>query len=168
MQRRQASPSRQDDHEDEVCTVNVGEVILCDVYGMALLSHSPPMVLGADGFGLESLEMAMLDKPEKTRQLVAALKAALPFEVALTPELIAHLARQQNPAVVKSTETVSDISYAGDEGGIVCHIRPAGADSMLVVSLTHARVARTLPFAAAVIDYQKHRVKKLRKQQGRS
>jgi hypothetical protein len=124
--------------------------------------------LGTDGSGLESLEMVMLDKPEKTRQLVAALKAALPFEVALTPELIAHLARQQKPVAVKSTETVSDISYAGDEGGIVCHIRLTTADSMVVVSLTHARVARSLPFAAAVLDYQKHRLKKLRKQQGRS
>ena len=142
--------------------------MLCDVYGMALLSHFPADAGDGDDRGHESCEMVMLDKPEKTRRLVAALKAALPFEVALTPDLIAHLARQQKPAVVKSTETVSDISYAGDEGGIVCHIRPAGADSMLVVSLTHVRVARTLPFAAAVIDYQKHRVKKLRKQQGQS
>ena len=37
---------------------------------------------------------------------------------------------------------------------------------MLIVSLTHVRVPRILPFAAAVLDYQKHRVKKLRKQQG--
>jgi hypothetical protein len=28
--------------------------------------------------------MAMLDKPEQTRELIAMLKAALPFEVALT------------------------------------------------------------------------------------
>ena len=110
----------------------------------------------------------MLDKPETTRELVATLKAALPFEVALTPDVITHLARQQRPVVVKPTETVSDISYAGDEGGILCHIHPAAADSMLVVSLTHVRVARCLPLAAAVIDYQKHRVKKLRKEQARS
>jgi len=108
----------------------------------------------------------MLDKPEKTRELIAALKAALPFEVGLTPDLIAHLARQQKPVTVKLAESVSNISYAGDEGGIVCHIRPAGADSMIVVSLTHVRVPRLLPFAAAVLDYQRHRVKKLRKQQG--
>ena len=112
--------------------------------------------------------MSMLDKPEKTNKLLAELKAAVPFEVTLTPELIAALARQQKPIAVKSTEMVSEISYAGDEGGIVCHIRPAGADSMVVASLTHVRVARSLPFAAAVIDYQKHRVKKLRKQQARS
>ena len=109
----------------------------------------------------------MLDKLEKARELVATLKAALPFEIALTPELIDHLARQQRPVSVKPTETVSDISYAGDEGGILCHIRPDGASNILVVSLTHVRVPRSLPFAAAVIEYQKHRVKKLRKQQAR-
>jgi hypothetical protein len=108
----------------------------------------------------------MLDKPEKTRELVATLKAALPFEVALMPDVITHLARQQNPAVLRPTEAVSDISYAGDEGGILCHIHPPDADNMLIVSLTHVRVPRSLPFAAAVLDYQKHRVKKLRKQQG--
>ena len=110
----------------------------------------------------------MLNKPEKTRVLVAALKAAVPFEIGLTPELIAQLARQQKPIAVKPTEIVTDVSYAGDEGGILCHLRPAGAEAMVVDSLTHLRVSRTLPFAAAVIDYQKHRVKKLRKQQSQS
>ena len=110
----------------------------------------------------------MFDKPEKTRQLVATLKAAVPFEVAMTPEVIALLARQQKPVDVKPTETVSDVSYAGDEGGIICHIQPAAADSMVFLSLAHVRVARSLQFAAAVIDYQKHRVKKLRRQQPRS
>jgi|SRR5258706_3850302 hypothetical protein len=110
----------------------------------------------------------MLDNPEKTRKLIATLEAALPFEAALMPELIERLARQQKPVVVKPIETVSQISYLGDEGGIVCHMNPKAADAMVVTSLTHLRVARALPFAAAVIDYQKHRVKKLRKQQVRS
>jgi hypothetical protein len=108
----------------------------------------------------------MLDKPEKTRELVATLKAALPFEVTLMPDVITHLERKQKPIPVKSTEAVSDISYAGDQGGIICHLRPTDADHVIIVSLTHVRVPRTLPFAAAVLDYQKHRVKKLRKQQG--
>jgi hypothetical protein len=34
----------------------------------------------------------MLDKPEKTRELVATLEAAVPFEVSLMPNLIEHLA----------------------------------------------------------------------------
>ena len=33
----------------------------------------------------------MLDNPEKTARLVAALKAAVPFEVELTPEVVKQL-----------------------------------------------------------------------------
>jgi hypothetical protein len=109
----------------------------------------------------------MLDKPEKTRELIAILEAAAPFEVALMPDLIENLARQQRPVVVKPTETVSGVSYLGDVGGIACHVQPEDTDSVIVVSLTHVRVPRTLPFAAEVLAYQKHRVKKL-KQQGRA
>jgi hypothetical protein len=78
------------------------------------------------------------------------------------PDLIEHLARQQNPVAIKSIETVSEVSYLGDVGGIICHIQPEDAESSVLVSLTHVRVRRTLPFAAAVLDYQKHRVKKLK------
>ena len=107
----------------------------------------------------------MLDKLEKTLELMNILDAAVPFEVALMPDLIDHLARQQRPVALKPIETVSGVSYLGDVGGITCHIQPEDAKSAVVVSLTHVRVRRTLPFAAAVLDYQKHRVKKLRKQQ---
>ena len=58
----------------------------------------------------------MLDNPEKTARLIAALKSAAPFQVALMPDLIDHLASQQKPVVVKPLETVSDVSYLGDEG----------------------------------------------------
>jgi hypothetical protein len=106
----------------------------------------------------------MLDKLEKTRDLIAILEAAVPFEVALMPELIEQLARQQKPVVLKPIETVSKIEYLGDMGGIVCCVEPQDTKSMIVVSLTHVRVSRKLPFATAVLDYQKHRVKKLRRQ----
>jgi hypothetical protein len=108
----------------------------------------------------------MLDKPEETRELIDILDAAVPFEVDMMPDLIAHLARQQNPVVIRSIETVSKVSYLGDPGGIMCHIQPEAAERAVVISLTHLRVRRTLPFAAAVRDYQKHRVKKLKKQTG--
>jgi hypothetical protein len=61
-------------------------------------------------------EVLMLDNPEKTRELVNTLQAALPFEVALMPDLIDHLARQQKPVIVKPVETVSGVSYLGDMG----------------------------------------------------
>jgi len=41
----------------------------------------------------------MLDHPEKTRELIAILEAAVPFEVAEILDLIEHLARQPKPVV---------------------------------------------------------------------
>ena len=107
----------------------------------------------------------MLDHPKKTEPLLVALKAAVPFEVELIPALIEHL-RGKSVATLNgdSSNSSSDVSYAGDEGGIVCHIVPSGGREALVVSLTHVRMPRTMPLSSAVIDYQKHRVKKLRKQ----
>jgi hypothetical protein len=109
----------------------------------------------------------VLDDPTKTARLIDGLKAAVPFAVALTPEVVSHLRANQVAATVEAAQTVADLSYAGDEGGIVCHLAPSDGRAALFVSLTHVRVPRSQPFAAAVLQYQKHRVKKL-KQQGRA
>jgi len=105
----------------------------------------------------------MLDKWEKTIELVVRLKAAAPFEVELTPPLVAQLHAETPPLDLEPRQIVRDVSYAGDEGGILCHIQPKNSARALVVSLTHLRVRRAFPFAAAVFDYQKHRAKKLSK-----
>ncbi len=108
----------------------------------------------------------MLDNPEKTARLVTALKAAVPFEVELAPMLIEHL-QDENLANSDLMHLVWNLSYAGDEGGIMCHMaRPEETGSALVVSLTYVRVPRSMPLARAVADYQKHRVKKIKKQGG--
>ena len=108
----------------------------------------------------------MLDKPETTAQLIAALKAAVPFEINLTPEVVKQLQAENGANPVQTYRTVSDLSYAGDEGGIVCHIVPLDEKQALFISLTHVRMPRSMPLARAVADYQKHRVKKLKKQGG--
>ena len=107
----------------------------------------------------------MLDHPEKTARLIAALKVAVPFEITLTPEVVKQL-QAKNFANPVQYGTVSDLSYAGDEGGIVCHLVPLDEKQALFISLTHVRVPRSMPLAQAVADYQKHRVKKLKKQGG--
>jgi hypothetical protein len=109
----------------------------------------------------------MLDKPEETYQLLATLNAAVPFDVELPPSLIVHLLAQHTAVPVNRRHSVSKVSYLGDEGGIACHIVPEESDNVLVVSLTHVRVHRSLPFSTAVFDYQKHRVKKLKKRNGK-
>ena len=107
----------------------------------------------------------MLDEPTKTARLIDELKAAVPFTVGLTPEVILQLRVKRVAATVEAAQTVADLSYAGDQGGIVCHLAPADGGAALFVSLTHVRVPRSLPFATAVLQYQKHRVKKLKQQQ---
>ena len=106
----------------------------------------------------------MLDNPEMTTRLITALKAAVPFEVELTPDVIKQLQAENVANPNQSHRTVSDLSYAGDEGGIICHIVPWDEQHALFISLTHVRMPRKMPLAAAVVDYQKHRVKKMRKQ----
>jgi hypothetical protein len=72
----------------------------------------------------ERSDPLMLDHPEKTARLLAALKAAVPFEVELAPSLVNNLRAQHVVIADQSQHVVSDLSYAGDEGGIVCHIAP--------------------------------------------
>ena len=52
----------------------------------------------------------MLDNPEKTRELVIDLKAALPFEVELTPEVIESLRTDDPTLVVEPKQIVSEVS----------------------------------------------------------
>src|SRR3954451_16098508 len=95
----------------------------------------------------------MLDDPERTSRLLAALKAALPFEVHLTPPLARLLREQQVVLPAGDRQTVSGVSYLGDEGGIVCHIVPPDGREVAFVSLTYVRVPppmRIRPAGAAL------------------
>jgi cytochrome oxidase assembly protein ShyY1 len=116
------------------------KLILCDVTDLALLSHSLPSAVGGRHLIQKCSESSMLDKPEKTRQLLTTLGAALPFEVELTPSLIAHLQAQRVAANVKQRQIVSKISYLGDDGGIVCHTVPEEERDVIIVSLTHVLI----------------------------
>jgi hypothetical protein len=69
----------------------------------------------------------MLDNPKKTEPLMAALKAAVPFDVELMPALVKRLQTENIATLNETRQTVSDVSYAGDEGGIVCHILAANS-----------------------------------------
>ena len=106
----------------------------------------------------------MIDDPRKTTKLMETLKGAVPFEVELTPQLAATLKGQSIALDSAARHLAAEVFYAGDPGGFMCRIlSPAGGDT-IVVSLTHLAVRKPLPFAEAVTAYQKHRVKKLKKQ----
>ena len=106
----------------------------------------------------------MLDHSKKTEELLALLKASVPFEVEIAPAVIKQL-QDDDAAIASDTRyVVSNVSYAGDEGGIVCHIVPGQGRQAIVVSLTYVRMPRLTSLATAILAYQKHRSKKLKKQ----
>jgi hypothetical protein len=66
---------------------------------------------------------------------------------------------------VPSDGAIAALHYMGDEGGIVCRL-DLGADMQneAFVSITHLRFDPRLPLARKITAYQKHRVKRLRRQ----
>ena len=106
----------------------------------------------------------MLDDPEETRQLLEVMRACMPFEARLTPAVALHLRSKSLAADATDHHVVRDVSYAGDEGGIVCHLDPGEGRQAIVASLTHLLVPDSSPLAAEVARYQKRRIKRLKRQ----
>jgi hypothetical protein len=107
----------------------------------------------------------MIDNPDQTDRLLARLQAALPLPARMTPELAATLRTQSPASDIPPTCSITWISYAGDEGGIVCRLDFAReTENAAFVSITHLRFNPRLPLARDIANYQKHRVKRLRRQ----
>ncbi len=111
----------------------------------------------------------MIDNPDKTEALMARLEAGLPVRARPTPEALKTL-RQQSPEPRFPRHCdITEIYYAGDEGGILCTLDFGLDDSkqVYVVSITHLRFDGYAPLSRAVVAYQRHRVKKLKQLCGR-
>jgi hypothetical protein len=96
---------------------------------------------------------------------MAKLNAALPITARVTPELQAKLREGADGMAVPANSTVTWVSYAGDEGGIVCRL-DFGHDTSNAVfaSITHLRFDPRMPLTREIAAYQKHRVKRLQHQ----
>jgi hypothetical protein len=107
----------------------------------------------------------MIDNAAQMERLLARLNAALPVPAIMTPELLTTL-RKQNPAGKLSPAcAITWISYAGDEGGITCKLDLGSeTENATFVSITHLRFDPRQPLTREITAYQKHRVKRLRRQ----
>jgi hypothetical protein len=106
----------------------------------------------------------MIDHMETVERLMAKLTDALPIPARVTPELAASL-RAQTGAAVPAQCAVTWIYYAGDEGGVLCKLDfGSNTGKEAFVSITHLRFDHRLPLAREISSYQKHRVKRLRRQ----
>jgi hypothetical protein len=86
-----------------------------------------------------------------------------------SPSLIATLRKQSSTAHITPRCTVTRVYYAGDEGGVMCHlvITEYTGSNVFVVSITHLAFDPRLPVARDIAAYQKHRIKRLRLEHGR-
>jgi len=110
----------------------------------------------------------VIDHPDQVDRLLARMRAALPMPARMTPRLLATL-REQNPTLSPGAACrVTRVDYAGDEGGIVCHLAREGADEsgrLVVTSITHLDFDPRHPLAREIAAYQKHRTKRLKRAQ---
>jgi hypothetical protein len=108
----------------------------------------------------------VIDHPDQVDQLLSRMRAALPMPARMTPRLLATL-REQNPTLAPVAACrVTRVDYAGDEGGIVCHLAREGEDEsgrLVVTSVTHLDFDPRLPLARDIAAYQKHRIKRLKR-----
>lgn len=64
---------------------------------------------------------------------------------------------------------ITGVFYTGEMGGILCGLDMAGDDAKTahVVSITHLAFDRRVALSREIEAYQRHRIKKLKQQQGR-
>ena len=57
---------------------------------------------------------------------------------------------------------IQRVFYGGDDGGIMCDVTPTkDAKSVIVISLTHLRIAPNHPLAHDIRAYQRERVRRI-------
>lgn len=89
--------------------------------------------------------MTMIDDPEKTMAFLSALKAAVPFDADITHELAEILAVRHGSVSGILCHAVTDVVYAGDEGGIMCRIAATNGElSRTSLSFTKSESRKSL------------------------
>src|SRR4051794_38709595 len=94
---------------------------------------------------------------------MAKLKAALPLPALATPPLLAQLHEQAPGRDLSPRCQITEIYYAGDEGGILCKLDfgQEDTDQAFFVSITHLTFDRRLPLARGIPAYHKRRRKRI-------
>lgn len=105
----------------------------------------------------------MIDNPAQVKRLLGRLEDALPLVFSISPPLAATMRGEAPGMAVPAQCQVTWVSYAGDEGGIMCRLQLSGGggDRQFFASLTHLVVRPGTPLAREITAYQKHRRRRL-------
>jgi hypothetical protein len=107
----------------------------------------------------------VIDNQDQVERLLRKLAEVLPLPALATPTLMADLRKRSPTAKITLDCKVTEVMYAGDEGGIMCHLTfdEKETDEIFLVSITHLAFDRRLPAAREIAAYQKHRIKRIRR-----
>ena len=104
----------------------------------------------------------MIDNPATVASLLEQMREYLPIPAFPTREIVRTLRRGGVKARVERVLLVRHVFYAGDEAGIACDVTPTrDAKTVVLVSLTHLRIAPDHPLFAPIVTYQLERVRRL-------
>jgi hypothetical protein len=104
-------------------------------------------------------------QPSSSSPAHGQAQSSLAVACACDTPLLAQLHEQAPGRDLSPRCQITEIYYAGDEGGILCKLDfgTEDADPVFFVSITHLTFDRRLPLAREIAAYQKHRVKRLRR-----
>jgi hypothetical protein len=104
----------------------------------------------------------VIDDPGTVATLLVQMESQLPIPAFPTKDVVRTLRRRGVQASTERALSVKRVFYAGDEAGIVCDVTPSSAaKDVLIVSLTHLRIAPKHPLFPAILAYQRERVRRL-------
>jgi hypothetical protein len=111
----------------------------------------------------------MIENMDKVGRTMGKLRAALPFPARIPPALMATLRGRSAGAEIAAEGMVKDVFYMGEEGGITCNVTfdEEEHSEVFLVSITQLAFDRRLPFAHDIEAYQKHRIKRIRRDHAR-
>lgn len=103
-----------------------------------------------------------MDIKEQYEDLTRQLKDIVPFIAFPIRELVQELRTKKVSIALRTELTVVDVFNSGDASGILCTIEHEGG-SALACGLTHLVIPSKTPYSKQILDYQKKRVKRLKK-----
>jgi hypothetical protein len=108
----------------------------------------------------------VIDNQDQVERLLRNLTEVLPLSALATPALMADLRERPSAAKITWNCKVIDVFYTGDEGGITCHVifDEEEKKQVFLVSITHLVFDRRFPIAREIAAYQKHRIKRIRRE----
>jgi hypothetical protein len=109
----------------------------------------------------------MIDDLQTIGSLMETMRAALPMRAHVGRDVLRSLS-QEAPEACPHRCDVTEVRYAGDEGGILCTLDfdDHASKRVFIVSITHVTFERRNPLLRDIERYKKRRVKQLRRIQG--